>query len=88
MTGAQIVTPNNEQARFVAKIAKEMGLDIRPPISYETINHHPGHFEKILLDNAEEIIEKLLDQYFRGELVTATVSFPIEMRAREENKHE
>lgn len=85
MTGAQIITPNIEQARFVADTAKKLGLEIKPPIAYTAMMRHGTiPHSDILLDNAEEVIEKLLDQHFGGKIVTATVSYPIELKAREQ----
>lgn len=81
VTGARIVCPNFRMAKQVEQQAKDEGLDI--PTPFEALQYadncvhglHRG--ERILIDNAEAVIEEALKAYFHGVPVDAiTINKP------------
>jgi len=78
VTGYRIICPNHEQAEFLKKLAKELGLDIPEPMSYISYASTRGLYdETILIDNVEQIMEKILFAYFKRDICAVTMSVPI-----------
>ena len=76
VTGYPIVTVDEIRKKIIKEIAKQMGCNIPDPISYEYLRRYPASLpiEKVLIDDAEEIIEKMFKQMFRPEVVAVTIS--------------
>ena len=78
VTGYRIICPNHEQAEFLKKLAKELGLDIPEPMSYISYAAMRGLYdETILIDNVEQIMDKILSAYFKRDICAVTMSVPV-----------
>ena len=87
VTGARIICPTSPMARYVDGMAKDEGLDILEPMGAlqyaEDTVHGLRRNERILLDNAEKIIEEALNSYFRGVTVEAiTINCPNVLKSK------
>ena len=76
VTGYPILVLDEERRRFIIYMAKEMGCHIPEPISYKRHKRCVDglHIEKILIDDAEKIIESALNATLRSEVVAVTLT--------------
>lgn len=76
VTGYPILVSDEKRRRFIIDMAKEMGCHIPEPVNYEKrMRFSDGHYnEKILIDDAEKIIESALKATLRSEVVAVTIT--------------
>ena len=76
VTGYPIMLPDEKRKHFIKDMAKEMGCDIPEPISYEHYMRYGGgsSIENILIDDAESIIEKMLKNTLKTNVVAVTLT--------------
>ena len=76
VTGYPILVLDEKRKRFLIDMAKEMGCYIPEPISYERRKRCTDglHIEKLLIDDAEKIIESALNTTLRSEVVAVTLT--------------
>jgi hypothetical protein len=76
VTGYPILVSDEKRRGFIIDMAKEMGCYIPEPISYERrkrcMDGLPS--ERILIDDAEKIIESALNATLRSEVVAVTIT--------------
>ena len=78
LTGYRIICPTVEQTEYLKKKAKELKLDIPEPMSYISYAEVRGILnEKILIDNIDQILEKILTEYFKRDVCAVTMSVPM-----------
>ena len=78
LTGYRIICSTFEQAEYLKKKAKELKLDIPEPMSYISYAAVRGMWnEKILIDNVDQILEKILIEYFKRDVCAVTMSVPM-----------
>lgn len=86
VTGARIVCPTYKRAQFVAQQAKDAGLDILEPceaLQYaEDRVHGLRQNERILIDDAEKVIEEALEAYFHTPVDAITINRPNVLKSR------
>lgn len=80
-TGARILTPTPEMARFIENRAKERGISIETPMQYKSYLDGPGKFLvndscPIIIDEAEKIIEDALEARFKRKVIAVTITEP------------
>ena len=76
-TGYPIITWEHGQADAISDTAHRMGLIVTViPVS-EYINHYHWQYDKVLLDEADKIVESALTSMLRAEVIAATVSIPM-----------
>lgn len=79
-TGARIITPTEDMARFVASEARKNGLDILEPFSivhWNNVKHlHPFCGNDVLIDEGEAIIEEALKRYMGANVIAVTMTVP------------
>ena len=85
VTGKAIVTPNEQQARFIEQEAKRMELEIPTVMSFDRIAairakgcrlFTDAEEAGFLVDNAELIIEQLLEAQLGGKVSAITICAP------------
>jgi hypothetical protein len=78
VTGYPILAVNEHRKNSIKAMAKEMGCNIPDPITYETrTRHNNGSLlptDHVLIDDAEEIIEKILKRDLRADVVAVTMT--------------
>ena len=76
VTGYPILVVDEKRKDFIIDMAKEMGCYIPEPISYERRKRYNDGLpiEKILIDDAEKIIESALNMNLRSEVVAVTIT--------------
>lgn len=76
VTGYPILVLDEKRKDFLIDMAKEMGCDIPKPITYLTFRGYREGLpiERILIDDAEKIIEKALNETLRVEVVAVTLT--------------
>ena len=76
VTGYPILVSDEKRRGFVIDMAKEMGCHIPEPISYERRKRYMDGLpsERILIDDAEKIIESALNATLRSEVVAITLT--------------
>lgn len=86
VTEQPIVTPTREQAHFVEMEAKKMGLEIPRVWSFGEITSLQSRGHRIqtgiegtcfLVDNAEQIIQQMLEESLGGKVSAITICAPI-----------
>ena len=95
VTGKTIVTPTEEQARFVEREAKRMKMEIPTVVSFARIEAIRAKGSRImtdareegfLVDNAEQIIEQLLEAHLGGKVSAITICAPYVLEAKHNNE--
>ena len=77
-TGYRIICGSFGEAKDLKKRAEELGLNIPEPMTYISYADLKGiHEEKILIDNVEEILDKVLSVYFKRDVCAVTMSIPM-----------
>lgn len=75
-TGYPIITWEYSQANAIEDTAHRMGLNVTViPVS-EYVNQHL-HYDKILLDEADKIVEAALSSMLHAEVIAGAVSIPM-----------
>lgn len=77
VTGYPILVQNEQRKRCLVDMAKEMGCHIPEPIIFERYrSYNDGHSRnhKLLIDDAEKIIESALNTILRAEVVAVTLT--------------
>ena len=86
VTGERIVCPTYKRAQFVAQQAKDAGLNILEPLEAfqyaEDRVHGLRQNERILIDDAEKVIEEALAAYFRTPVDAITINCPNVLKSR------
>lgn len=73
-TGAYILTINRTEASRIVKMAEELGLQIRNPVSLEEMissGMHTGFVKNLVIDNVDMILQRL---FARNKIIYATWS--------------
>ncbi len=82
ITGFRIITPNHVMAKHIEKMAKDMGLNILPPMSdveYRNRKELRNDHTPILIDEVQnDILNEALELYFDAPVVAATMTVPID----------
>ena len=74
---AQIITPTRRMATGILHDAREMGANIKNPVSWDEIRNNPHKFPgPYLVDEAEEVIEAALRETLKGDVLAITVTKP------------
>ena len=77
VTGYPILVSDEKRKDFLIHMAREMGCHIPEPINYELYKAHKDgglRVEKLLIDDAEKIIESALNLILRSEVVAVTIT--------------
>lgn len=76
VTGYPIMVSDEKRKVFLEDMAKEMGCNIPKPITYLTFRGYREGLpiERILIDDAEKIIESVLNTSLRCEVVAVTLT--------------
>ena len=76
VTGYPILVSDEKRRGFIIDMAKEMGCNIPEPINYERRKKYMDGLpiEKILIDDAEKIIEYALNATLKSEVVAVTIT--------------
>lgn len=77
VTGYPILVSDDKRKSFLIDMAKEMGCNIPDPIDYKHYKRYTDgrrHDEKILIDDAEEIIREALKETLRVEVVAVAIT--------------
>lgn len=76
VTGYPILVSDEKRRVFLIDMAKEIGCDIPEPVSYERYKRCSDglHIERLLIDDAEKIIESALNTALRSEVVAVTIT--------------
>ena len=76
VTGYPILVLDEKRKGFLIDMAKEMGCYIPEPITYERCKKYMDGLpcERILIDDAEKIIESALNATLRSEVVAVTLT--------------
>ena len=80
LTRYRIICPNRQQVEYLKYQAEELGLDIPEPMSYAVYKSEMGKGileTKILIDNVDQILDKILLEYFNKDVVAVTMSVPM-----------
>lgn len=75
VTGMPIVVNSHKKACYIQDMAKQMGLDINVYSIEERQKLHG--YSDILIDDAEEIINRVLNEYFGRSVTAVTVTIPM-----------
>ena len=59
-TGMYILCATREQVQHIAKMAKDLGKDIPYPICIEELPLKSRYIDKVLVDGAEDILERFI----------------------------
>ena len=79
LTGYRIICSNQQQVEYLKRQAEKLGLDIPEPMSYVSYGSVRGlHDDKILVDNVEQMLDRILSAYFKKDVCAATMSVPME----------
>ncbi len=84
--GGFIVCENRQAARSIVDAARELGLTINFPITFddfENKHYHPEGVEKFHIDNADLLLERMT----KVPIETISVQGPIKKMMTEENAH-
>jgi hypothetical protein len=85
-TGYPIIVKDSARAKAVKDQAESLGLDIKVFSYLDWINSH-YHDNKILIDEATELIEGALTGLLRAEVVACTFTIPMtEIKNKEVEK--
>jgi L-ribulose-5-phosphate 3-epimerase UlaE len=75
VTGYPILVSDSRRKVFLEDMAKEMGCYIPEPMTYERHRRYPDGFHgEILIDDAEKIIEKSLENTLGCKVVAVTIT--------------
>lgn len=76
VTGYPILVLDEKRKLFLIDMANEMGCHIPEPITYEWCKRYTSGIpiKKILIDDAEKIIESVLNTTLRSEVVAVTLT--------------
>ena len=80
LTRYRIICSNRKQVEYLKYQAEELGLNIPEPMSYGVYKSEMGkgmHETKILIDNVDQILDKILFEYFNKDVVAVTMSVPM-----------
>lgn len=64
--GLYILCPNKNMARIIFKQAKDMGVNIPHPITVEDLPLMSVHIDKVLIDEVEIVLQKLIGKRVAG----------------------
>lgn len=85
-TGYPIIVRDSARAKAVKDQAQALGLDIEVFSYLDWINGH-YHKDKVLIDEATELIEGALTSLLRAEIVACTLTVPMtEIKNKEVEK--
>lgn len=86
ITGYPIIVKDSVRAKAIKEQAESLGLDIKVFSYLDWINCH-NHDNKILIDEATELIEGALTGLLRAEVVACTFTIPMtEIKSKEVEK--
>lgn len=96
VTGYPIIVDNTTKAHFIKEQATKMGLEGVQVYTFKEWQSFAGHScyynsggeNKVLIDEAQDLIEQALREFFKADVVAASLSLPmIELpTADKENK--
>lgn len=87
VNGAPILVSSESRKSFVKKQAESMGLTVEVYSLHEFIsNHMHVYSSELYIDDAEDIIEKSLQQTLGAPVRACTISVPCIERKREEKE--
>ena len=94
VTGARIICPSSEIARYISGMAKKEGLEILEPLGFKDFMDRScrgfARGERVLMDNADMVLSEILTDYFRVPVEAITINCPdvLKSRAQKEAKQE
>ena len=76
VTQIPILATDDRRKDFLIDMAKELGCNIPEPISYRQYIRYPDGrpYKKILIDDAEDIIKKALEDHLRSEVLAVAIT--------------
>ena len=87
VNGAPILVSSESRKSFVKKRAESMGLKVEVYSLHEfVVNHMHVYSSELYIDDAEDIIEKVLNQTLGTPVRACTMSIPYIERKREEKE--
>jgi hypothetical protein len=76
-TGYPIIVLTEVEAEMVQNMANSLGIDIPHPITLKTYMTHGGYYNGnngILIDNLDIMLPQILNDYFKTNVVGATMN--------------
>lgn len=87
VNGAPILVSSESRKSFVKKRAESMGLKVEVYSLHEfVVNHMHVYSSELYIDDAEDIIEKVMNQTLGTPVRACTMSIPYIERKREEKE--
>lgn len=80
ITGYPIACINKSEVRFLKEKAEMLGVNIPEPISFDELHNGSANgkpeYDKILVDNIDAVLNKIIKDYFGVEEVVAATCSP------------
>lgn len=80
VTGYPIVVTTVRRKDYLMKQAIDMGcndIDVYTVEEWNRRKNHISYSDKVLVDNVDELLTKMINEYLNADVIAATLSLPI-----------